>query len=199
MKYRKKPVVIEAVQLLDNDKSIVDAVEFVFAIGMETCAPGMLQTISKIKKDGGFEIPTLEGNMKASFGDWIIRGVNGEYYPCKPDIFEKTYESIPCSNINQVPKTEAVEIFAAKPVVIQAAMDKYERYKRVPFFNVLVHTLENVMELGYDERDIIEAMELANEIRLERKSYHEHQALLMEALIADAKGNTKSEGVTNEK
>ena len=39
-------------------------------------------------------ILTLEGDMKASFGDYIIKGVNGEFYPCKPDIFEKTYESI---------------------------------------------------------------------------------------------------------
>lgn len=38
-------------------------------------------------------IPTLEGDMRASIGDFIIRGVNGEYYPCKPDIFEKTYDS----------------------------------------------------------------------------------------------------------
>lgn len=39
-------------------------------------------------------IPTLEGNMKASPGDWIITGVNGEQYPCKPDIFEKTYQKV---------------------------------------------------------------------------------------------------------
>jgi hypothetical protein len=39
-----------------------------------------------------FYIPTLEGNMKAQMNDWIIKGVNGEFYPCKPDIFEKTYE-----------------------------------------------------------------------------------------------------------
>lgn len=37
-------------------------------------------------------IPTLEGDMEASLGDYIIKGVNGEFYPCKPDIFEKTYE-----------------------------------------------------------------------------------------------------------
>ena len=40
------------------------------------------------------EIPTLEGTMTATVGDWIIKGVAGEFYPCKPDIFEKTYESI---------------------------------------------------------------------------------------------------------
>ena len=39
-------------------------------------------------------IPTLEGDMKASIGDWIITGINGEQYPCKPDIFEKTYEKV---------------------------------------------------------------------------------------------------------
>ena len=39
-------------------------------------------------------IPTLEGNMIASLGDYVIKGVNGEFYPCKPDIFEKTYERV---------------------------------------------------------------------------------------------------------
>lgn len=49
-----------------------------------------------IKKglDGGLIIPTLEGNMRANTGDYIIKGVNGEFYPCKPDIFEKTYEPV---------------------------------------------------------------------------------------------------------
>lgn len=42
----------------------------------------------------GLNIPTLEGVMVASENDWIIKGVNGEFYPCKPDIFEKAYEKI---------------------------------------------------------------------------------------------------------
>ena len=42
----------------------------------------------------GILINTLEGNMKASIGDFIIKGVQGEFYPCKPDIFEKTYEKV---------------------------------------------------------------------------------------------------------
>lgn len=42
----------------------------------------------------GFYIPTLEGNMKANIGDYIIKGINGEFYPCKPDIFDKTYEKV---------------------------------------------------------------------------------------------------------
>lgn len=45
-------------------------------------------------KLGSIMIPTLEGTMEAIPGDWIIKGVNGEFYPCKPDIFEKTYEKV---------------------------------------------------------------------------------------------------------
>ncbi len=92
--YRKKPVVIEAIQLLPTYKSIVDCVEFVFNIGMDSSMIGEVATVNKVKDEGGFLIPTLEGEMKASFGDFIIKGVNGEFYPCKPDIFEKTYEEV---------------------------------------------------------------------------------------------------------
>ena len=92
--HRKKPVVIEAIQLLDNDNSIKECIEFVFNVGMETSMFGQMVTVNDVKTKGGFEIPTLEGNMKASFGDWIIKGVNGEFYPCKPDIFEQTYELV---------------------------------------------------------------------------------------------------------
>ena len=77
-RFRKKPVVIEAIQLTEEN---VDAI-------IEFCG-------SKVKSHPmtGVVIETLEGNMIASNLDWIIKGVNGEFYPCKPDIFEKTYES----------------------------------------------------------------------------------------------------------
>ncbi|WP_214771479.1 hypothetical protein [Exiguobacterium sp. s133] len=91
-KYRKKPVVIEAVKLEDEYKSIVESIEFVYSIGMETSEWGMNSTVRSVKEDGGFSIETLEGNMFAKFGDYIIKGVQGEFYPCKPDIFEATYE-----------------------------------------------------------------------------------------------------------
>lgn len=65
-KYTKRPVTIEAVQLLDNDDSIIECIEFVFNIGMETSMFGQMATINDVKTKGGFEIPTLEGNMKAS-------------------------------------------------------------------------------------------------------------------------------------
>ena len=64
-KYTKRPVTIEAVQLLDNDDSIIECIEFVFNIGMETSMFGQMATINDVKTKGGFEIPTLEGNMKA--------------------------------------------------------------------------------------------------------------------------------------
>jgi hypothetical protein len=47
---------------------------------------------SIVRREGGLKIKTLEGEMLASFGDYVIKGVSNEYYPCKPDIFEKTYE-----------------------------------------------------------------------------------------------------------
>lgn len=94
MKYRKKPVVIEAVKLEDNEQSIVNAIEFVYNVGMETNTLGRTYEINKVKSDKGLMINTLEGNMIASFGDYLIKGVQGEFYPCKPDIFADTYEIV---------------------------------------------------------------------------------------------------------
>jgi hypothetical protein len=79
MKYRKKPVVIEAIQLTFFNIEKVE--EFVGG------------DMGKNEK-GQTVIATLEGAMICSLGDFIIKGVNGEFYPCKPDIFEKTYEKV---------------------------------------------------------------------------------------------------------
>lgn len=88
MKYRKKPIVIEAMQLLDNKYSIEECIRFMYSI-LPTES-----NIETVKTSGYLLIPTLEGDMKAFFGDYIIKGIYGEFYPCKPDIFEKTYENI---------------------------------------------------------------------------------------------------------
>lgn len=74
--YRKKPIVIEAIQFTANNWH--EARDFLGAAGKE-CPDGFL-------------IHTLEGDMLASLNDFIIKGVNGEFYPCKPDIFVKTYD-----------------------------------------------------------------------------------------------------------
>lgn len=76
--FRKKPVVIEARQYTRNGQEAEQVAEW--CEGHQT--------------DLGCQIKTLEGIMLANYGDWIIKGVNGEFYPCKPDIFEKTYELV---------------------------------------------------------------------------------------------------------
>lgn len=88
MKYKKKPVIIEAIQLLNNNSSIEECLKFIYNVFITD------DDIETVKNDKHIRIQTLEGDMKASFGDYIIKGVNGEFYPCKPDIFEKTYENI---------------------------------------------------------------------------------------------------------
>jgi hypothetical protein len=82
MRYRKKPVVVEAIQFFDNVKAIMKLDRFM----------GGLIIDYKDKDNPKLKIKTLEGVMEASVGDYIIKGVSGEFYPCKPDIFEKTYE-----------------------------------------------------------------------------------------------------------
>jgi len=80
-KFRKKPVIIEAVQFTGQNIDEIYALD-----GWSPITP------PKITNDGTLKIATLEGEMTAQKGDWIIRGVKGELYPCKPDIFEETYE-----------------------------------------------------------------------------------------------------------
>lgn len=84
--FRKKPVVIEARQFVG-----------VTVEGQEQLAEwcgGLLRGTKLPADERVIRIPTLEGEMEASFGDWIIRGVKGEFYPCKPDIFHATYEPV---------------------------------------------------------------------------------------------------------
>lgn len=83
-KYRKKPVVIEAVQLGASPELLEAAVVF--------CGREVSVVHDGASQSHAIEIPTLEGTMRACIGDWIIRGVKGELYPCKPDIFAATYE-----------------------------------------------------------------------------------------------------------
>jgi hypothetical protein len=89
-KFRKKPVVIHAVQWKkDNFES-----EFIplVILAHEISGEAEHYTLSKEKE---LTIHTLEGDHLANVGDWIIVGVKGEMYPCKPDIFEMTYEPVP--------------------------------------------------------------------------------------------------------
>ncbi|MEB5878567.1 hypothetical protein [Enterococcus hirae] len=88
MKYRKKPVVIEAFKL--NSRGLIGEEWFWDAVSENRI---IIYNFGKnYPQDAWCEIKTLEGIMVAKTGDYIIRGVEGEIYPCKPDIFEKTYE-----------------------------------------------------------------------------------------------------------
>lgn len=79
MKYRKKPIIIDAIKYDGTLESIVP-------LGMpEVCQDFISDDLI---------IPTLEGDMKANKGDYIIKGIKGEFYPCKPDIFEACYEKV---------------------------------------------------------------------------------------------------------
>ena len=91
MKYKKKPIIIDAIQfdglnleeikLFVGDNIIYDIIDTAWQVGK-----GRPHILMKIK--------TLEGDMNVSEMDYIIKGVNGEFYPCKPDIFYKTYEEV---------------------------------------------------------------------------------------------------------
>jgi hypothetical protein len=87
MKYRKKPVTVEVVHWTGNNlQEVLDFID------------KTRYTFSENEKGTAIYLDTLEGGHIASVGDWIIKGVKGEFYPCKPDIFEKTYEKV---DINQ--------------------------------------------------------------------------------------------------
>ena len=87
MKFRKRPVVIEAIQFETNNE--------VGDVNMNHVVGWINRNGAKSRHDGtDIYIETLEGEMRASCGDWIIKGVKGEFYPCKPDIFEATYEPV---------------------------------------------------------------------------------------------------------
>lgn len=81
MKYRKKPIIINAIQWTGDNQD-----EITVFTGTNELAVGFI--------DNEIEIETLEGVMRASENDYIIKGIKGEFYPCKPDIFKMTYEQV---------------------------------------------------------------------------------------------------------
>jgi hypothetical protein len=93
-KFRKKPVVIEAMQIpqeAEAHKNMHSLKALSQPVGewIKTNGGKVFPNFPA----GGLTIPTLEGDMRAEPGDWIIKGVKGEFYPCKPDIFDATYEA----------------------------------------------------------------------------------------------------------
>ena len=91
MQFRKKPVVIEAVQHNGTHERAQEIIEWINS-STPNFNPADSSTWTVSVYYGEIKIRTLEGEMTASKGDWIIRGVKGEFYPCKPDIFAATYD-----------------------------------------------------------------------------------------------------------
>lgn len=93
MKYKKKPVVIEAIQWTGENHRDID----------DFCGDAILNLVNP--DDPKLVVRTLEGDMTASVGDYIIKGVKGEFYPCKPDVFAETYEpvGVPLKEEKQIP------------------------------------------------------------------------------------------------
>jgi hypothetical protein len=89
MRFRKKPVVIEAF-LWTGDQHQVEDPEW----ACEAISTGQITFVNSGTPQVALQIHTLEGVMTAQRGDWIIRGVKGEIYPCKPDIFTATYDTV---------------------------------------------------------------------------------------------------------
>lgn len=89
MKFRKRPIVIDAFKWFPGEM-FPDGFEGLHPIALFDGPSGSVLPTD----DRNLVIKTLEGEMKARPGDWIIKGVKGEFYPCKPDIFEETYEAV---------------------------------------------------------------------------------------------------------
>lgn len=106
--FRKKPVVIEARQMTGSAAEVMTVCEWVVSKGYpwllgDATRPETLAAAGSEPGGAGvyidpgtgeFVIRTLEGDMRVTWGDWVIRGVHGEFYPCKPDIFAETYEPV---------------------------------------------------------------------------------------------------------
>ena len=97
MRYIKKPVEVDAELLEPTQKSIRKVLLFMgesVSTNFDKAVEAFESYCEHRIDDGFLNINTLEGTMKASFGDYIIKGVHGEFYPCKPDIFHKTYDKV---------------------------------------------------------------------------------------------------------
>jgi hypothetical protein len=118
-KFRKKPIVIEAIQW--DGSNLKEIIEFV---GLHPSANLWTWNEYKevVKKDG-LKIFTLGGKMNADVGDFIIKGIKGEFYPCKPDIFEQTYEDE--AKVDELMRYPAKEYIVQEDVINDDNMDEW--------------------------------------------------------------------------
>ena len=171
----KKPVVIEAKQLTPETHAEVQA-----WCGGRTYSTPPMRIVS------GLEIPTLEGTMLAVYGDYIIKGVKGEFYPCKPDIFEETYESaeLPAPTISIRDFVTAAQQFAKRmePVYAMLKWEWVRSQERYPTADEITNELCRQYEVLL--RENLRAISTGG-LRVERDEYgtvsifFEHEVVVM--------------------
>jgi hypothetical protein len=151
--FRKKPVVIEAMQWMgDNLSAIIE-----FTDGYKPTVDSVhvgrkWEDYEGLVRMQGLKIKTLEGWLNASIGDWIIRGVKGELYPCKPDIFEATYEPASSRPAAVSPKDEKREAYLKR--LEESTEDLVQRIKQAEHKGVAVSPKEVG---GYTQCDYVVA------------------------------------------
>lgn len=93
--YRKRPVIVQAVEFVLGEHTKREWLEFVPTANIGTLVKDFENDPEAMESKDirFFLIPTLEGDMEVSDGDYIIQGIAGEFYPCKPEVFKKSYES----------------------------------------------------------------------------------------------------------
>lgn len=154
-KFKKKPVVVEAVQFTEESKNQC----FNFVTCNKSAGRNLLTGTAELS------IQTLEGVMVASVGDWIIKGVNGEFYPCKPDIFEKTYEPVP-SGKHQQSKSDILKYFTYDHLP-DALKEVSKPLSEIA--NMLDELLPNCAEKSAGMRKLLEAKDCFVRARMESK------------------------------
>lgn len=143
MKYRKKPVIVDAIEWTGANHGVM----YDFLTGFEQ-RNGPIQTsganfhIDHKRVNGGLVIKTLEGEHIASIGDYIIKGVKGEFYPCKPDVFKATYEPVVEHDIENDP---------LKPYVYNWLNDRLPEEYADAFTEDMKLRLTKIVRYWYDE------------------------------------------------
>lgn len=149
MKYRKKPVIIEAIQFKDTADRICEISEFV---GRD------IRVNYEDKNNPYILIETLEGVMKASVDDYIVKGVHGEFYPCKPDIFDKTYDR--ADNSNAMDFGDAIEVLKQGGAIRRKGWNGKEMFvvKQIPA-HITEDIIPKMQSLPQSAKDLIMARE----------------------------------------
>tara|TARA_R110000824_G_scaffold401790_1_gene616467 strand:- start:49754 stop:50431 length:678 start_codon:yes stop_codon:yes gene_type:complete len=185
MKFTKKPITIEAVRFTginaDGDATFEGTLIPGWIGEAMACAPGAVGSawVEHEAPAVGFMIGTLEGHHHVSTGDWIIRGVKGEIYPCKPDIFEATYS--PANDYHaSLTKSETIK---SDPVDYEAMADEREKIPFLPVPDELTAILGAIMVAKQEFEDLGNRALVADDLTEKDGRHLQTIALMMESAL----------------